>query len=97
MLTILGLLCSLVSFACAVIILIHAFKAGTQQGVMCLCIPFYILYYAFTKFEHEKKNMILGAWLGAVVLSVIVNVIAAKQATDAAMEAAGAMGAPAQE
>ena len=65
-------LCGLVSFVCAIIILIHAFtKGGVLQGFLCLCIPFYILYYAFAKFEHEKKNLILGVWLGAVVLEIV--------------------------
>jgi translocator protein len=68
----LAALCGLVSFVCAIIILIHAFtKGGVLQGFLCLCIPFYILYYAFAKFEHPKKNLILGVWLSAIVLQVI--------------------------
>jgi hypothetical protein len=52
--------------------LIHAFtKGGVLQGFLSLCVPFYILYYAFAKFEHPKKNLILGVWLGAIVLELI--------------------------
>ena len=62
-----GLLLSLVSLVCAIIVLIHAFqKGGVVQGLLCLCIPFYILYYAFAKFEHEKKKLILTVWLGSI-------------------------------
>ena len=68
----LSALCGLVSLVCAVIILIHAFsKGGILQGFLSLCIPFYIFYYAFAKFEHEKKNLILGLWLGAIVLQCV--------------------------
>ena len=90
MLTILGLLFSLVSFACSIVILIHAFKAGVPEGLMCLCIPCYILYYAFTKFEHEKKNVILAVWLGASLIGGALQGMGAQQATQAAMEAAQA-------
>ena len=65
-------LCGLVSFVCGIIILIHAFtKGGVLQGFLSLCVPFYILYYAFTKFEHPKKNLIIGVWLGALVLEIV--------------------------
>ena len=68
--------CGLASLVCAVIILIHAFsKGGVLQGFLCLCIPFYILYYGFAKFEHEKKNLILGVWLGAIVLQVALTLL----------------------
>jgi hypothetical protein len=62
----------LVSLVCGIIILIHAFtKGGVVQGILCLCVPFYVLYYGFAKFEHEKKNLILAGWLGAIVIQVI--------------------------
>lgn len=63
----------LAAFACSIIILIHAFKASVGQGFLCLCIPFYILYYAFARFEHEKKNLILAVWLGAGFLSIVLG------------------------
>ena len=63
----------LAALACSILILIHAFKASVGQGFLCLCIPLYILYYAFARFEHEKKNLILGVWLGAFVLSMFLG------------------------
>ena len=62
-----GLL-NLVGLVCSIIILIHAFKASVGQGFLCLCIPFYVLYYAFARFEHPKKNLIIGVWLGSFIL-----------------------------
>ena len=77
MLSILSMLFGLVSLVCVIIILIHAFtKGGVVQGILCLCIPFYVLYYAFAKFEHEKKNLILAGWLGAVVIQVVLILMA---------------------
>jgi len=68
----LGSLCALVSFVCWIIILVHAFtKGGVLQGFLSLCIPFYIIYYAFARFEHPKKNLIvLGYLLGGVLAGV---------------------------
>ena len=72
MLSILSMLFGLASLVCGIIILIHAFtKGGVVQGLLCLCVPFYVLYYAFTKFEHEKKNLILAVWLGAIVIQAV--------------------------
>ena len=59
------------ALACSILILIHAFKASVGQGFLCLCIPFYILYYAFARFQHEKKNLIIAVWLGAGILAAI--------------------------
>jgi hypothetical protein len=64
-------LCGLVAFVCTIIILVHAFsKGGVAQGLLSLFIPFYIFYYAFARFEHEKRGMILAVWIGAFILQV---------------------------
>lgn len=67
-----GLL-GLVALVAAIIILIHAFKASTGQGLLSLCLPFYIFYYAFTRFEHEHKNVIIAALIGAFVLNMAIS------------------------
>lgn len=67
----LGAVCYLVAFVCGIIILISAFQEDVIQGVLCLCVPFYALYYAIVRFQHEKKMLILGGWLGATVLGAI--------------------------
>lgn len=80
---ILSLLFSFIGFGVFVLILIHAFKASTTEGLLCLCVPCYILYYGFAKFEHEKKSLLLGVWLGAAVLSGIFQGLAAQQMMEA--------------
>ena len=61
-------------FACLVIVLIHAFKTSVGQALLCMFVPLYILYYAFARFEHQKKNLILGILLGCWALTFIVGV-----------------------
>jgi len=69
---VLGILCGVVAFVCSIVILVHAFtKGGVLQGILCLCIPFYILFYALLMFEHPKKNTILTMWIGAHVLTIV--------------------------
>ncbi len=70
-----GLLC-LVGFVCWIFILIHAFsKGGIVQGLLCFFIFPYAIYYAFAKFEHEKKNMIVWGFVGGYVLGIVMYVI----------------------
>ena len=70
----LALVFQLVAFACAVIILIHAFKnGGALQGILCLCVPFYIIYYMFAKFEHEKKNLIIAGYFGGIIIALVIQ------------------------
>jgi len=75
MLVALGGLCILVCVICEIIVLIHAFKASVGQGFLCLCIWPYLLYYAFARFTHPKKNLILAGLLGGAVLGGIFYVL----------------------
>lgn len=52
----------LIQLVCSIIILIHAFKSSVGEGFLCLCVPCYILYYMFSKFEHPQKGLIVGLW-----------------------------------
>jgi len=76
----LGAVASLAGLVGSIIILISAFKESVGQGFLCLCVPFYILYYAFAKFQHEKKNMVLAAWLGGGILGQVLQMAAAAMA-----------------
>ena len=79
-LAILGLICSLASLACSIIILIDAFKTEVIKGVLCLCVPFYILYYAFTQFENDNKGVIIAVWLLGSIVNVGLQVAGAAAA-----------------
>lgn len=66
----------LVAFVCAIIVLIHAFtKGGALQGILCLCVPIYIIYYMFAKFEHPKKNLIIAGYIGGIVLAIVIQFV----------------------
>ena len=70
----LALVFQLVAFVCAIIVLIHAFKnGGALQGILCLCVPFYIIYYMFAKFEHEKKNLIIAGYFGGIIIALVIQ------------------------
>jgi hypothetical protein len=52
-----------------VIIIVHAFKTSAVQGLLSLFVPLYILYFAFARWEHPKKAVYIGVWLGGAVLA----------------------------
>ena len=72
---------SLVSIVSWVVVLIHAFKSSTGQGFMCLCIPCYVLYYMFAKFEHPRKPLVIGGDLGGSIASGVCQAIAGPRGT----------------
>ena len=72
-----GLLCVLASAVCGIIILIAAFQEDVTQGLLSLCVPFYILYYAFARYESENKALILAIWLGGGIIGNILRVVGA--------------------
>jgi translocator protein len=73
-LSILGLLFLLISVACFIPVLLHAFGRSLGTGFMVLCIPVYPLVYGFTQFEHPKKGFLLAGWIGLFVLGVVLRI-----------------------
>lgn len=65
----LGLLLTLLGFTCAALILVHAFRRSVGTGVMVLLIPCYILYYAFSQFEHARKGLVIAGLIGGLALA----------------------------
>lgn len=74
-LAVVGLLLVLASTACFVIVLGHAFRRSLGTGVMVLCIPFFQVVYGFGQFDHPRKGVILGGWLGGFVLGLALWVL----------------------
>lgn len=73
---ILGLVCAIVSLVCVIIILIAAFKEGAGTGILCLCVPFYILYFAFARFEHPQKGLIIAGWIVGGIIGNVLSTLA---------------------
>ena len=67
----LAALFGIITFVCAIFLLIHAFRRSVGTGMMVLLIPFYILFYAFSQFEHPRKNLILAGFFGCSVLAAV--------------------------
>ena len=68
MLIVIGSLLLLVGAVFALIILIAAFKEGAAQGLLCMFVPFYVLYYAFARYRSPNKGLIVGGWLSAIAI-----------------------------
>ena len=69
---VLGILASVLTlgcFVCWIIILIGAFKDEVLQGFLCFCVPFYILYYGFAKWNHPKAKAITGLFVVLILLA----------------------------
>jgi len=72
------LLISLIAFVVwavfSIYILIKAFADGILEGVLCLFVPFYVLYYAFRKLQCAHKGLVVGIWLLAAIPGPILTV-----------------------
>lgn len=61
---IIGMIFSLVSLVCGIIILIHAFQNAIWKGIVSIITcPLYLIYYAFAEFENPNKWLIVAGWL----------------------------------
>ena len=77
LLGILGIVLYLAAVVCWIIIVIDAFKkGGALHGILSFCIWPYAIYWGFVKFEHPKKNLIVGGAIGGLVLAVVLQVMA---------------------
>lgn len=67
----LAILFSLVALVCAAFLIIHAFRRSVGTGVMVLLIPCYVLFYAFSQFEHRRKGLIVAGFMSCTVLAAV--------------------------
>ena len=58
-----------ITLVCAALLVVHAFRRGVGTGMMVLLVPFYLPVYAFSQFEHPRKNLIVAAFFGSTVLA----------------------------
>jgi hypothetical protein len=62
-------LIGLVGLGCFAVVVAHAFRHSTAQGVLCLLVPFYVLYYAIVRFEHPRKGALVAGMVVAPLLA----------------------------
>ncbi len=67
----LAILFGLIALVCAALLLLHAFRRSVGTGVMVLLIPCYVLFYAFSQFEHPRKGLIVAGFVASTVLSAV--------------------------
>jgi len=61
-LAILGLLFLLVWLVSDLLILIQAFAADWTQGLFCLLVPLYIVYWMLARLRHPRRRLLLGGY-----------------------------------
>jgi hypothetical protein len=71
----LAIVFGLVAFVCNIIVLIDAFQNEVWKGILSLFCGFYLLYYMFAEFSHEKKGLILAGSIGAGIIGTICNLM----------------------
>ena len=76
LLLLLSLGCSIAALVANIIVLVHAFQKDPTSGLLCLCVPCYILYYMFTEFEHEQKTLVITVALAGGVAAQALSGIA---------------------
>lgn len=83
----------LVALACALVIVIHAFRQSTAQGLLCLFVPCYILYFGIAKLEHPRKGLLLAGMVASPILAAVAaNAATAVFGPDVLQETSGAPG-----
>ncbi|MHC5021044.1 MAG: hypothetical protein ACYTGX_13225 [Planctomycetota bacterium] len=79
-LSIVGMVLGLVGAIGGIRILIAAFQESVAQGLLTLCVPFYVFYFAFGVWKDEKKMMWIGLWLGGGIGNMVMQVAAGAMA-----------------
>ena len=71
LLVLLGGFFALATLVCSLPILRYAFGRSLGTGVMVLLVPCYVVYFAFSQFEHPRKSLVVTAWLGSLLLTAV--------------------------
>ena len=61
----------IIVLVCAIRVLIAAFQESVGQGFLSLCIPFYIFYFIWGRWEHEQKNL----WGIGIIVGIVLEII----------------------
>jgi hypothetical protein len=54
--------------------LVDAFKTNATQGILTLCIPFYVFYFLFAVSDNPQKMIQFGLIIIGVVGNIMVNI-----------------------
>jgi len=56
-------------------VLVAAFKESTAQGLLCLFVPFYAIYYLFAKYSNPNKTAAIILYLGGLIILIVGYII----------------------
>lgn len=56
----------LVGSGASILIIVHAFKQDTLKGVLCLFVPFYMLYHVCTNWKETWRYFVISVLMGAI-------------------------------
>lgn len=59
------------AFVAWIFIILHAFGRSVGTGFLVLLVPCYILYYSFSQFEHARKGVIVGLFIGCGAMAAM--------------------------
>lgn len=65
----------LASGVCALLMVGSAFRKDVTQGLLCLFVPLYVVYWAFTRFDHPQRRPILWIMLGGPVVAFALGMV----------------------
>jgi len=75
-----GLACFVVGLVAALVIVVHAFRSSLSQGFLCLLVPLYIIYYAFARFEHRRRGLVIALLIAGFGLGMVLTEVGAARA-----------------
>lgn len=64
-----GLALALVASVISIVIVVAAFRKDVAHGFLTLCVPFYIVFFAFARYDHPRKWAVVGVWIAAILLA----------------------------
>lgn len=56
----------LVGVGASILIIVHAFKQDTVRGLLCLFVPFYMLYYVIKNWKETWKYFVVSVVMGGI-------------------------------
>ncbi|MFW6067409.1 MAG: hypothetical protein ACOC97_03665 [Myxococcota bacterium] len=62
---------SLLGAACWLAVTVQAFRAAPVQGVLCLLVPPYAIYYAVARLEHRRRLLLAAGMLLGPLLAFL--------------------------
>lgn len=61
----------LAGVVCGLAVLVHSFKDSVGQGLLCLLVPFYIVYYVLAQLRHPRRRLLATGLIGGPLLAAV--------------------------